>query len=159
MKINYIFSGLIISDKVAYEHGFMSRGIPPNQKWFFQKLSTAKEVNLSIYEMFFLHSGAKRVYILSQLVYTVGSIFLALTRHPVTVILLSPTAGIMYATLFTMPYVLVAHYHSSNTVSPILNILNWQCYILLQERLKLEKKLNWTGIFDVTNIFFFYFLF
>lgn len=79
---------------------------------------------MSIYEMFFLHSGAKRVYILSQLVYTVGSIFLALTRHPVTVILLSPTAGIMYATLFTMPYVLVAHYHSSNTVSPILNILN-----------------------------------
>ena len=64
-----------------------------------------------------LVTGARRVYIFSQLVYTVGSLLMALIRHPVAVILLSPTAGIMYATLFTMPYVLVAKYHSSNTVS------------------------------------------
>ena len=52
----------------------------------------------------------------SQLVYTVGSIILALWKHKAAVILLSPTAGVMYATLFTMPYLLVAHYHSSDTV-------------------------------------------
>ena len=57
------------------------------------------------------------MYVGSQLVYTVGSFLMALTRSKVAVILLSPTAGIMYATLFTMPYVLVAHYHSLNTVS------------------------------------------
>ena len=56
------------------------------------------------------------MYIGSQLVYTCGALLMALTRHPVMVILLSPTSGIMYATLFTMPYLLVAHYHSSNTV-------------------------------------------
>ena len=57
------------------------------------------------------------MYIGSQLVYSCGALLMAITRHPVMVILLSPTSGIMYATLFTMPYLLVAHYHSNNTVS------------------------------------------
>ncbi len=66
---------------------------------------------------FSVHVGAKPVYICSQLVYTVGAILMSLIRHPAAVILLSPCAGIMYATLFTMPYLLVAHYHSNDTVS------------------------------------------
>ena len=61
-------------------------------------------------------TGARPVYIVSQLVYTIGSAILAMWRHRVAVIILSPTAGIMYATLFTMPYLLVAHYHSNDTV-------------------------------------------
>ena len=44
-------------------------------------------------------------------------IILALWRHPAAVFVLSPTAGVMYATLFTMPYLLVAHYHNCKTVS------------------------------------------
>jgi solute carrier family 45 protein 1/2/4 len=44
-------------------------------------------------------------------------IFMALARHPVGVIIFSWTAGIMYATLFTMPYLLVARYHAAETVS------------------------------------------
>lgn len=56
---------------------------------------------------------AKRVYVLGQLVFTVGMAIMAAARHKVAVVLLSPTAGIMYATLFTMPYLLVAHYHTS----------------------------------------------
>ncbi|XP_046551030.1 proton-associated sugar transporter A-like isoform X2 [Haliotis rubra] len=55
---------------------------------------------------------AKRVYVCGQLTYTVGMVILALVRHKVAVIVLSPTAGIMYATLFTMPYLLVANYHT-----------------------------------------------
>ena len=51
-----------------------------------------------------------------QLVYTVGMIFMAATRHPAGVIIFSWTAGIMYSTLFTMPYLLVAHYHASQVV-------------------------------------------
>ncbi len=70
-------------------------------------------------------SGARNVYIFSQLVYTVGSLTLAIWRHRVAVILLSPTAGIMYAILFTMPYILVAHYHSNDTVSA--DIYCWIC--------------------------------
>lgn len=60
--------------------------------------------------------GAKSVYIISQLVYCVGMIIMAIVRNPVTVILLSPTAGIMYATLFTMPYMIVANYHTKGQV-------------------------------------------
>lgn len=59
--------------------------------------------------------GAKPVYIGGQLVYSVGMIIMAAARHPVAVILLSPTAGVMYSTLFTMPYLLIAHYHCMQT--------------------------------------------
>ncbi|XP_070174084.1 proton-associated sugar transporter A-like [Littorina saxatilis] len=56
---------------------------------------------------------AKTVYVVGQLVFTVGMAIMAASRDKVAVVLLSPTAGIMYATLFTMPYLLVAHYHTS----------------------------------------------
>ncbi|CAB0036072.1 unnamed protein product [Trichogramma brassicae] len=36
-------------------------------------------------------------------------------KHPFGVILFSWTAGVMYSTLFTMPYLLIAHYHAENT--------------------------------------------
>ncbi|XP_061168874.1 proton-associated sugar transporter A-like [Saccostrea echinata] len=61
--------------------------------------------------------GAKWVYIGGQFVYCVGMIIMAATQSRVTVILLSPTAGIMYATLFTMPYMLVANYHTKGQFS------------------------------------------
>ncbi|WAR04783.1 S45A2-like protein, partial [Mya arenaria] len=60
---------------------------------------------------------AKPVYVCGQLVYTVGMVVMALSRHPAAVIILSPCAGIMYATLFTMPYLLVARYHTSGRFS------------------------------------------
>jgi hypothetical protein len=70
-------------------------------------------------------SGARRVYIVSQLIYTTGAILIALTRHRVTVVLFSVCPGIMYATLFTMPYLLVAHYHSTQTVSTGSTLLHF----------------------------------
>ena len=69
------------------------------------------------------------MYICSQLVYTVGAIILAASRQPAAVISLSPTAGIMYATLFTMPYLLVAHYHSTGKVGYAV-ILTYKIYRL-----------------------------
>lgn len=73
-------------------------------------------ISCSIYS-FFIESmvkkfGAKSVYIGGQLVYSVGMIMMGLSQHKIAVILLSPTAGVMYSTLFTMPYLLIAHYHS-----------------------------------------------
>ncbi|ESO93540.1 hypothetical protein LOTGIDRAFT_119222 [Lottia gigantea] len=62
--------------------------------------------------------GAKNVYVYGQLAYSIGMIILAISRHKVAVILLSPSAGIMYATLFTMPYLLVAHYHTQGLFTP-----------------------------------------
>lgn len=44
---------------------------------------------------------------------------MAIVKHPAGVIIFSWTAGVMYSTLFTMPYLLVAHYHASSTVSTV----------------------------------------
>ncbi|GIY52150.1 hypothetical protein CEXT_700821 [Caerostris extrusa] len=85
-------------------------------------------VQLSPLEFFFLSSTpvrvavvecAKTTYIGGQLVYCVGMILMAVTRHKVAVILLSPTAGVMYATLFTMPYLLIAHYKNTYRVGAV----------------------------------------
>jgi hypothetical protein len=52
-----------------------------------------------------------------------GMILMAATRSPAGVIIFSWTAGIMYSTLFTMPYLLVAHYHASQVVR-LCNIIS-----------------------------------
>ena len=59
---------------------------------------------------------AKSVYVGGQLVYSIGMVFMALARSKWGVILFSWSAGIMYSTLFTMPYLIVAHYHETDTV-------------------------------------------
>ncbi|GAB0090629.1 MFS transporter superfamily [Sergentomyia squamirostris] len=59
--------------------------------------------------------GAKRVYIGGILFYSCGMTLMALTKHRIGVILFSWTAGVMYSTLFTMPYLLISHYHSRGT--------------------------------------------
>ena len=61
--------------------------------------------------------GAKRIYFHGHLIYACGMVFMGLFRARLGVILFSWTAGIMYATLFTMPYLLVARYHAAETVS------------------------------------------
>ncbi|XP_046740882.1 proton-associated sugar transporter A isoform X1 [Diprion similis] len=58
---------------------------------------------------------ARKVYICGLLFYSTGMMMMALTKHPVGVIIFSWTAGVMYSTLFTMPYLLIAHYHASST--------------------------------------------
>ncbi|XP_043479352.1 proton-associated sugar transporter A [Leptopilina heterotoma] len=58
---------------------------------------------------------ARNVYICGLLFYSVGMMLMALTKHPVGVIVFSWAAGVMYSTLFTMPYLLIAHYHASST--------------------------------------------
>ena len=59
---------------------------------------------------------AKPVYVGGQLIYGIGMVLMALFRSKWAVIVFSLTAGVMYATLFTMPYLLVAHYHKLNCV-------------------------------------------
>ncbi|XP_032597718.1 proton-associated sugar transporter A [Drosophila grimshawi] len=58
---------------------------------------------------------AKSVYVGGLLFYCTGMTLMALTRSKFSVIVFSWTAGVMYSTLFTMPYLLVAHYHSMGT--------------------------------------------
>lgn len=42
---------------------------------------------------------------------------MALTKAKISVIVFSWAAGVMYSTLFTIPYLLVAHYHAQGTVN------------------------------------------
>ncbi|XP_064212375.1 proton-associated sugar transporter A isoform X3 [Tribolium castaneum] len=68
-----------------------------------------------IIERLIKNFGARKVYVGGLLVYSSGMFLMALTKHKVGVIVFSWTAGVMYSTLFTMPYLLVAHYHASGT--------------------------------------------
>ncbi|XP_050745334.1 proton-associated sugar transporter A isoform X11 [Drosophila biarmipes] len=58
---------------------------------------------------------AKSVYVGGLIFYCTGMALMALTRAKLSVLVFSWTAGIMYSTLFTMPYLLVAHYHNVST--------------------------------------------
>ncbi|CAM4887396.1 unnamed protein product [Rotaria socialis] len=58
--------------------------------------------------------GIKRVYVGSQLIYAVGMLLMGYLRHRVAVIILSAVAGILYSTLFTIPYLLISKYYTSN---------------------------------------------
>lgn len=59
---------------------------------------------------------AKSVYVGGLLFYCAGMSLMAMTRARLSVIVFSWAAGVMYSTLFTMPYLLVAHYHAIGTV-------------------------------------------
>ncbi|CAG2053283.1 unnamed protein product [Timema podura] len=62
---------------------------------------------------------AKKVYVGGVLFYSVGMMLMAVTRHRVGVIVFSWAAGVMYSTLFTLPYLLIAHYHAIHHVAGI----------------------------------------
>ncbi|XP_066149513.1 membrane-associated transporter protein [Euwallacea fornicatus] len=63
-------------------------------------------------EKLIIKFGAKKVYVGGLLTYSTGMFLMALTRNKTGVIVFSGTAGVMYSTLFTMPYLIVAHYHA-----------------------------------------------
>ncbi|XP_061399441.1 proton-associated sugar transporter A [Musca vetustissima] len=58
---------------------------------------------------------AKKVYVGGLLFYCCGMMLMAMTRAKASVIIFSWAAGVMYSTLFTMPYLLIAHYHAMGT--------------------------------------------
>jgi solute carrier family 45 protein 1/2/4 len=65
---------------------------------------------------------ARNVYVCGLLLDSLGMLLMAVTKHRYAVIVFSAAAGVMYSTLFTVPYLLVAHYHASGKVS---NGLEW----------------------------------
>lgn len=68
------------------------------------------------FDVFYIVSRAKLVYVGGTAFFGFGMILMAILQNKVAVIIFSWTAGVMYSTLFTMPYLLVAHYHSTNKV-------------------------------------------
>ncbi|KAJ8727438.1 hypothetical protein PYW07_001557 [Mythimna separata] len=67
----------------------------------------------TIIEKLIKRIGAKRVYVGGLCTYSCGMVALCAIRAKAAVLLCSWTAGVMYSTLFTMPYLLVAHYHAT----------------------------------------------
>uniref|UniRef100_A0A146LVX5 Membrane-associated transporter protein n=1 Tax=Lygus hesperus TaxID=30085 RepID=A0A146LVX5_LYGHE len=57
---------------------------------------------------------AKKVYVGSLVLYGFGMLTMALMNNKFGVIVFSLNAGMMYSTLFTMPYLILANYHSRN---------------------------------------------
>lgn len=60
---------------------------------------------------------AKRVYIGGLTFYSCGMCLMALTRAKSSVIIFSWCAGVLYSSLFTLPYLIIANYHSKDVVS------------------------------------------
>lgn len=56
--------------------------------------------------------GLKAVYIGGIMAYAIGMMILGVWPTKLGVLILSTTAGVIYATLFTIPYILVAKYHA-----------------------------------------------
>ncbi|XP_049870408.1 proton-associated sugar transporter A [Pectinophora gossypiella] len=69
----------------------------------------------TIIERLIKRLGAKKVYVGGLCTYSCGMFMLCAIRARAAVLLFSWTAGVMYSTLFTMPYLLVAHYHATGT--------------------------------------------
>ncbi|KAH9368306.1 hypothetical protein HPB48_008028 [Haemaphysalis longicornis] len=98
--------------------------------------------------------GAKPVYVLGQVAYTVGVALLALSRTKAAVLLVSPAAGLLYATQFTMPFILVAHYHSSRMVRAQLRLyfqprernISRYCFKLRLPACKRQRGISGQGI-------------
>ncbi|KAI5637404.1 major facilitator superfamily domain-containing protein [Phthorimaea operculella] len=67
----------------------------------------------TIIERLIKRLGAKKVYVGGLCTYSLGMFMLCAIRAKAAVLLFSWTAGVMYSTLFTMPYLLVAHYHAT----------------------------------------------
>ena len=65
--------------------------------------------------MLLLFSGTKPVYIIGQLAFCLGCTLMAVIHHP-AILMFSFTAGVMYATILNIPYLLVARYHVNGTV-------------------------------------------
>lgn len=62
-------------------------------------------------------NSAKTVYIGGLVFYGLGMVVLAYCPTKWGVLVLSVSAGVIYATLFTLPYMLLANYHASGSVS------------------------------------------
>ncbi|CAH0605529.1 unnamed protein product [Chrysodeixis includens] len=67
----------------------------------------------TIIERLIKRLGAKTVYVGGLCTYSCGMVALCALRGRVAVLVCSWAAGVMYSTLFTMPYLLVAHYHAT----------------------------------------------
>lgn len=99
------------SQQIAYEEG-VRFGC-----WGMAMYSLSCSCYSLVIEELIKRYGAKKVYVGGLCFYSLGMALMALTRYRLSVLVFSWTAGVMYSTLFTMPYLLVANYHNKGVVS------------------------------------------
>ena len=97
--------------------------------------------------LFAFSQGIKRVYIGSQLIYASGMLLMGFLRHRFAVIILSAVAGVLYSTLFTIPYLLISKYYTSNTVCK---------HLPFEFHLLTSMFIVWTSTFQWTNTRYWY---
>ncbi|BES97702.1 Solute carrier family 45 member [Nesidiocoris tenuis] len=80
--------------------------------WGMSMYSLSCSIYSFIMEQLIQKFKAKKVYVGSLLLYGCGMFAMALMNNKFAVIVFSLNAGVMYSTLFTMPYLILANYHS-----------------------------------------------
>ncbi|XP_053670748.1 proton-associated sugar transporter A-like [Anopheles nili] len=63
--------------------------------------------------------GARPVYVGGLLAHSCGLLAMGLVPHKVVVCLCCATVGVMYATIYSIPFLLISHYHSKNCFSEV----------------------------------------
>uniref|UniRef100_A0A182IZ75 Uncharacterized protein n=1 Tax=Anopheles atroparvus TaxID=41427 RepID=A0A182IZ75_ANOAO len=59
--------------------------------------------------------GARPVYMGGLLLFSLGMLIMGIFREKFVIFIVCPTVGIMYASMYSIPYLLVANYHSKNS--------------------------------------------
>uniref|UniRef100_A0A182PFL3 Major facilitator superfamily (MFS) profile domain-containing protein n=1 Tax=Anopheles epiroticus TaxID=199890 RepID=A0A182PFL3_9DIPT len=59
--------------------------------------------------------GARPVYMGGLLLFSLGMLLMGLVKEKFMIFISCPTVGIMYATMYSLPYLLVSQYHSKNS--------------------------------------------
>ncbi|PSN44819.1 hypothetical protein C0J52_17172 [Blattella germanica] len=111
-----VFKGNPEADVGTYERDRYEEGVRFGC-WGMSMYSLSCAFYSLIIERLIKRFRARNVYVCGLLVDGLGMLMLAFTKHHVAVIVFSAAAGIMYSTLFTMPYLLVAHYHETGVFS------------------------------------------
>ncbi|XP_053669724.1 proton-associated sugar transporter A-like [Anopheles nili] len=69
----------------------------------------------TVIELFIKRFGARPVYVTGLLLFSLGMLCMGLFKERFVIFIVCPTVGIMYATIYSIPYLLVSHYHSKNS--------------------------------------------
>lgn len=119
---------------------------------YFGKYSCSNDLQISL-KVKHKSSGIKRVYIGSQIIYSIGMFLMGVFRHRLGVIVLSAVAGILYSTLFTIPYLLISKYHTLNVVRQRFERLT-RCFPIINRRYFLFfPSLNKTIPLQIINMY------
>lgn len=111
-----VFQGNATALEGSLEHGLYNDGVRYGC-WGLAVYAGSCALYSAGVEKFIEWFGLRIMYIGGLMTYGLGMLVLSVWPVKIVVIISSSAAGIMYATMFTMPYVMLASYHSKGCVS------------------------------------------